>query len=129
MGYLAACLSVMLVSIAQLAIKYALSGLPPVWSIRMLWDGAACQWLLLTAGLGCYVLSLIVWQFALQRLALGKAYAFLSLSYVLVWLGSFLLPDYSEHFSWLACIGVFAIMVGVLLVCWPEREEKTSTSS
>lgn len=128
MGYLAACLSVMLVSVAQLAIKYALSGLPPVWSIQMLWDGAPCQWLLLTAGLGCYVLSLMVWQFALQRLALGKAYAFLSLSYVLVWLGSLFLPDYSEHFSWLACIGVFAIMVGVLLVCWPSREEKTATS-
>ncbi|MGL9735946.1 MAG: hypothetical protein ACR5LF_11080 [Symbiopectobacterium sp.] len=72
MGYLAVCLSVMLVSIAQLAIKYALSGLPPVWLICIPWDGTACQWLLLTAGLWCYVLSLIVWQLALQRLALGK---------------------------------------------------------
>lgn len=128
MGYLAALFSVMLVSGAQLAIKYALSGLPPLWSILALWDGAPGRWLLLMGGLGCYLLSLIAWHFALQRLALGKAYAFLSLSYVLVWLGSLILPCYPEHFSWLACIGVLAIMVGILLVCWPPRERKTSSS-
>ncbi|MCW2481553.1 4-amino-4-deoxy-L-arabinose-phosphoundecaprenol flippase subunit ArnF [Candidatus Symbiopectobacterium sp. NZEC135] len=128
MGYLAACFSVILVSVAQLAIKYALSELPPVWSMRVLWDSAPSQWLLLAAGLGCYLLSLIVWYFALRQLALGKAYAFLSLSYVLVWGGSHFLPEFSEPFSWQACIGVLAIVVGVLLVCWPSREGKIPAS-
>ncbi|MGK2946351.1 MAG: 4-amino-4-deoxy-L-arabinose-phosphoundecaprenol flippase subunit ArnF [Candidatus Malihini olakiniferum] len=127
MGYLAALLSVMLVSGAQLTIKYALSKLPPLWSIRSLWDGAPGRWLLLSGGLGCYLLSLIVWHFVLRQFALGKAYAFLSLSYILVWLGSLILPCYPEHFSWLACIGVLAIMVGVLLVCWPLLNGKKSS--
>ncbi|MFG7416369.1 hypothetical protein ACG00L_27290, partial [Klebsiella pneumoniae] len=36
-------------------------------------------------GLLGYLLSMVCWYFALHRLPLSKAYALLSLSYILVW--------------------------------------------
>lgn len=118
-GYLLACVSILLVSVAQLMFKTALAALPPLWSIAPCCMGGLRPWLLLGAGLLCYLLSLIIWYFTLQRLALSKAYALLSMSYVFVWLGALFLPSYHENFSLQAMGGVAAIVIGVLLVCWP----------
>lgn len=117
-GYLLVCISTLLVSVAQLIMKVALTGLPPLGSLSRSDWGELHLWLLLSAGLLCYSSSLIVWYFTLQRLALGKAYALLSLSYVLVWLGALCLPYYHDDFSLMALGGVAAIVAGVLLVCW-----------
>ncbi len=45
-------------------------------------------------------------------LALSKAYALLSLSYVLVWVASMLLPGLQGAFSLKAMLGVLCIMAG-----------------
>lgn len=123
MGYLLAAISVVLVSVAQLIMKVALAELPPLWSFEQFWLGDPRQWLRLCGGLLCYLFSLIIWYFTLQRLALGKAYALLSLSYVLVWGGALLLPFYQDRFTFTALGGVAAIVTGVLLVCWPIHKQ------
>ena len=49
-----------------------------------------------------YVASMGCWYLALHRMALSKAYALLSLSYILVWGAAILLPGWGESFSWQA---------------------------
>jgi undecaprenyl phosphate-alpha-L-ara4N flippase subunit ArnF len=79
--------SVALVSIAQLLLRYAMVTLPPVgedfrFSSRCgIFTGTGS----LMLGLMGYVASMGCWYLALHRLALSKAYALLSLSYILVW--------------------------------------------
>ncbi|EAX1616661.1 4-amino-4-deoxy-L-arabinose-phospho-UDP flippase, partial [Salmonella enterica] len=53
--------------------------------------------------------------------ALSKAYALLSLSYVLVWVASMLLPGLQGAFSLKAMLGVLCIMAGVMLIFLPAR--------
>jgi hypothetical protein len=43
-----------------------------------------------------YVASMGCWYLALHRMALSKAYALLSLSYILVWGAAILLPGWGE---------------------------------
>ncbi len=50
-------------------------------------------------GLTGYVASMGCWYLALRRMALSRAYALLSLSYILVWGAAVVLPGWGEHFS------------------------------
>lgn len=68
-------------------------------------------------GLLGYLLSMVCWYFALHRLPLSKAYALLSLSYILVW-AAIWLPGWHEPFYWQSLLGV-AIIAGVLTIFWP----------
>ncbi|WP_411900194.1 4-amino-4-deoxy-L-arabinose-phosphoundecaprenol flippase subunit ArnF, partial [Salmonella enterica] len=72
--------------------------------------------LALFAGLAGYLVSVVCWQKTLHTLALSKAYALLSLSYVLVWVASRLLPGLQGAFSLKAMLGVLCIMAGVMLI-------------
>jgi multidrug transporter EmrE-like cation transporter len=66
------------------------------------------------AGLATYALGTFFWLIALSRVELGYAYPFLSLSYVLVMLTSWIL--FKEQLSWLRLVGVAVICFGVYAV-------------
>jgi len=129
MGLLWALLSVSLVSAAQLTLRTAMTTLPSAsepWALAMhvlhFGDGT----LALLLGLLGYVASMACWFFALKRLPLAKAYALLSLSYMVVWLAAILLPDWHEPFSWRGLLGVVVIVMGVITIFWPNRPSHTS---
>lgn len=89
--------SVLLVSAAQLLLRNAMQALPPVSEILVfvsaLWHFSSGTGALLL-GLTGYVASMGCWYLTLHRMALSKAYALLSLSYILVWAAAILLPGW-----------------------------------
>ena len=95
--------SVALVSAAQLLLRSTMQALPPVGEalafFRALWHFSSGTGALLLGLMG-YVASMGCWYLALHRMALSKAYALLSLSYILVWGAAILLPGWGESFSW-----------------------------
>lgn len=119
MGYLWALISVLLVSVAQLALKQAMIRLPAIQQLTGFLPALLnnpYQALTLLAGLFCYLLSMLCWYLALRRLALSKAYSLLSLSYVLVWLAAGWLPGFHETYSVRGLLGLLAIIAGVFLI-------------
>ena len=127
MGYLPACLSVILVSLAQIAMKFAMSAIPAgnsVSEILIFFSGHPLIPGLLIAGLGGYALSMVCWFFALKRLALSKAYALLSLSYIVVWGLALMIGLPGEGFSVKTLAGVSAVICGVILVCLPAAKKQ-----
>lgn len=124
-GVILALMSVLLTSAAQLAMGYAMSVLPPVtqtWVfLQALWP-VHLETALLLAGLAGYLASMLFWYLALHHLALSKAYALLSLSYIFVWAASLFLPGVHGVFSVQSLIGVLAIMAGVLIIFLPAHK-------
>ncbi|CAM8084995.1 4-amino-4-deoxy-L-arabinose-phosphoundecaprenol flippase subunit ArnF [Cronobacter turicensis] len=125
MGYVWALTSVLLVSCAQLMMKWAMMSLPLVTqpdalmaAILTLSPGAVA----LLAGLIAYTCSMGCWFLALRRMALSKAYPLLSLSYVLVWAAAICIPWLNERFSMGKMTGVAVIFIGLLMVCIPVRK-------
>lgn len=119
--------SVLLVSIAQLLLRAAMVSLPPVtlslaFACEMLQLQKAA--LLLLLGLLGYLGSMVCWYLALHRLPLSKAYALLSLSYILVWAAAIWLPGWHEPFSRRGLLGVLLITAGVLVIFLPARRPK-----
>ena len=53
-----------------------------------------------------------------------KAYALLSLSYVLVWVASMILPGWQGTFSVKALAGVLCIMAGLMTIFLPSRKHQ-----
>lgn len=119
-GYLWGGASVLLVSAAQLLMKWAMIQLPPlnapaVWlqSVMLL----SLPVLALLSGLLAYATSMLCWFMALRSLPLSRAYPLLSLSYILVWAAALLLPGFHDRFHWLQLPGMLAIVLGLLLIC------------
>lgn len=113
-----ALVSVVLVSVAQLALKFGMSAMPAVgpegdWGQ---WLGPHWWWLAL--GLVCYGASMAVWIKVLTTLPLSLAYPLLSLSYVLVFLVATAVPVFAETATLQHFAGVVLVIVGVLLVSW-----------
>ena len=124
MGVIWALMSVVLVSTAQLLLRHAMLQLPPATSLLPLLNHLlhfAPGTFGLLAGLLCYMLSMVCWYFALYRLALSRAYALLSLSYILVWAAAIMLPGWHEPFTWQALFGVLVIVVGVMVIFMPTK--------
>ncbi|MBV4368576.1 4-amino-4-deoxy-L-arabinose-phosphoundecaprenol flippase subunit ArnF [Erwinia phyllosphaerae] len=128
MGILLALCSVLLVSGAQLLMRWSMINLPAAS------DPAAFFPALLTfspaviglaGGLAAYALSMLCWLLALQRVALSKAYPLLSLSYVLVWAAALFLPALHEPFRWGKLAGVVLIFSGLLFICWPAKKPRS----
>ncbi|CZV41301.1 MULTISPECIES: 4-amino-4-deoxy-L-arabinose-phosphoundecaprenol flippase subunit ArnF [Enterobacter] len=119
--------SVLLVSAAQLLLRYAMQALPPVNDIlafvSALWHFSSGTGALLLGLMG-YVASMGCWYLALHRMALSKAYALLSLSYILVWGAAILLPGWEERFSWHGLVGVGFIILGVLVIFLPRTSQR-----
>lgn len=64
------------------------------------------------------------WYKTLHKLALSKAYALLSMSYVLVWIASMVLPGWEGTFSLKALLGVACIMSGLMLIFLPTTKQR-----
>ncbi|WP_368544154.1 4-amino-4-deoxy-L-arabinose-phosphoundecaprenol flippase subunit ArnF [Enterobacter soli] len=123
--------SVGLVSAAQLLLRYAMVTLPPVGEdfafVIALWHFAPGSGALLLGLMG-YVASMGCWYLALHRMALSRAYALLSISYILVWGAAIVLPGWGEQFSWTGLAGVGCIILGVLVIFRPaaSRDGKST---
>ena len=79
---------------------------------------------ILLLGLLGYLLSVFCWYKTLHKLALSKAYALLSMSYVLVWIASMVLPGWEGTFSLKALLGVACIMSGLMLIFLPTTKQR-----
>jgi multidrug transporter EmrE-like cation transporter len=66
------------------------------------------------AGLALYGVSMLFWMAGLSQVELGYAYPFLSLSYVLILVGSRAILG--ETIGWMRLTGVLAICAGVCIV-------------
>lgn len=124
MGLFWALMSVMLVSVAQLTLRVAMTTLPSAeqpWALLLHLLHVGDGTLMLLLGLLGYVASMACWFFALKRLPLAKAYALLSLSYMVVWLAAIWLPGWHEPFSWCGLLGVVVIVAGVITIFWPNK--------
>ena len=111
--------SVVLVSAAQLGLRWSMSRLP-----------SPTRWLdpenlahldlravaVVCASIGAYALSMLVWLLALRALPLSRAYSLLSISYALVYALAVFLPFFNETFTVSKTMGVTLIVMGVLTI-------------
>ena len=118
MGLMWGLFSVIIASVAQLSLGFAASHLPPM---THLWDFIAA---LLAFGLDARILLLGLLGYLLSVFALSKAYALLSMSYVLVWIASMVLPGWEGTFSLKALLGVACIMSGLMLIFLPTTKQR-----
>ena len=108
---------VLLNAIAQLLLKAgagALSGIELRPANAALIAGRLLCNAPIIAGLGCYVLSVVVWILALARVEVSVAYPMLSLGYVVNALAAWWLFD--ENLGGARVAGIAVILVGVWLV-------------
>ena len=122
-GYWYASFSVILVTLAQLVMRWGMMHVPPVrqWSPSWLFVQTNMTSLgLVACGLLAYLLSMICWMAALNTLSLNRAYPLLSISYALVYLLAILLPGFNEAFSFIRSFGVCLIVAGVVVIHWQK---------
>jgi len=87
--------------------SYSFENLIPVgWRL-------ATQWPIL-GGLGCYVISVVVWILGLSRVDVGIAYPLLSLGYVLNAAAAWWL--FGEALTPMRIVGIGIIIVGVVVL-------------
>lgn len=128
--------SVLLISIAQLSMKWGMSELKLLWpEIVNMWQTSHYSniaslikpTLAVFSGLTCYGLSMAFWVLALKKLPLSVAYPLLSISYVLVYLGAVYLPWLNEPLSWSKAVGILLILIGLIFV-FPRTVKKYQSS-
>jgi len=118
-GYLWCGASVMLVTIAQLLMKWGMVQIP--WFSLSQGDflfinnhlGAIIAVIL---GLCGYALSMVCWFFALRILPLNRAYTLLRRRYALVYIAAGTLPWFNESLSLTKTIGGLLILSGVWVI-------------
>lgn len=129
-GYLWAIGSALLVTVAQLLLKFGMSELPEL-QLEKQWFDFTWLWANITplaivfAGLVGYVLSMVCWLFTLRTIPLNKAYPLISLSYVFVYILAVMLPWFQETPSWTKTAGVVFIMIGVWLISQKTKETQS----
>jgi undecaprenyl phosphate-alpha-L-ara4N flippase subunit ArnF len=125
-GFTSALISILLVSVAQLAMKWGMQSLdlqqllqsetwisiPFIGLPKDVWPPLS----VILLGLCCYGLSMILWIITLQHLPLSQAYPLLSVSYILVYCGTVLLPWFNDSFSSIKLLGIISILFGLLLI-------------
>lgn len=118
-GYLWGAASLLLVSIAQLMMKWGMVQLP-LFSLKDLHPALFFYYLhpliAVAVGITCYLLSMFCWFFTLRFLPLNRAYTLLSLSYVLVYLAAVSLPWFNENAHEFKTLGALLILSGVWLI-------------
>jgi len=111
--------SVLLVSSAQLGMRWSMTRLPqPEQWLSALSAGnvdLSALAVVFTA-IVAYALSMLCWLAALRDLPLGRAYSLLSISYALVYLLAASLPLFNESFSFTKSLGVALVMLGVITI-------------
>ncbi|MFJ3366757.1 4-amino-4-deoxy-L-arabinose-phosphoundecaprenol flippase subunit ArnF [Pseudomonas sp. NPDC086251] len=114
-GFTFALGSVLLVSAAQLAMRWSMSRLPtPEHWLSAPIDLSAVAVVL--AAVLAYALSMLCWLLALRDVPLGRAYSLLSISYALVYLLAASLPLFNEAFSLSKSLGVALVILGVITI-------------
>ncbi|HCS46016.1 MAG TPA: 4-amino-4-deoxy-L-arabinose-phosphoundecaprenol flippase subunit ArnF [Pseudomonas sp.] len=107
--------SVLLVSVAQLGMRWSMNRLPsPEQWLTASVDLSAVAVVL--AAIFAYALSMLCWLVALRDLPLGRAYSLLSISYALVYLLAASLPLFNEGFTLSKSLGVALVILGVITV-------------
>jgi len=117
--------SVLLVSGAQLGMRWSMTRLPTSWPFDLAQLDVAALLALFGAVLA-YVLSMLCWLLALKSLPLSRAYSLLSLSYALVYLGAAVLPGLGEPLSLPRTLGVALVIAGVIAINAPRRRDRTT---
>lgn len=118
-GYLWGGASVLLVTMAQLLMKWGMVQVP--WfslpDINILFVNNHLSALTAVfSGLCGYALSMACWFFALRVLPLNRAYTLLSLSYALVYIAAVTLPWFNESISLTKTLGGMLILTGVWVI-------------
>ncbi|CAI8849233.1 putative 4-amino-4-deoxy-L-arabinose-phosphoundecaprenol flippase subunit ArnF [Pseudomonas sp. IT-P253] len=107
--------SVLLVSAAQLGMRWSMSRLPvPQQLLSSNIDLYAVAVVL--AAIFAYALSMLCWLVALRDVPLGRAYSLLSISYALVYLLAASLPLFNEDFTLSKSLGVALVILGVITI-------------
>ncbi|EJL07397.1 4-amino-4-deoxy-L-arabinose-phosphoundecaprenol flippase subunit ArnF [Pseudomonas chlororaphis] len=119
LGFTFAMGSVLLVSAAQLGMRWSMTRLPVPADWLAALSGGQVDLLALgvvLAAILAYVLSMLCWLLALRDLPLGRAYSLLSISYALVYLLAASLPLFNEPFSLSKTLGVALVILGVITI-------------
>ena len=118
-GFVFASASVLLVSTAQLGMRWSMTRLPePAQWLSAISQGEVSVPALgvVFAAIMAYALSMLCWLLALRDLPLGRAYSLLSVSYALVYLLAASLPIFHESFTLSKTLGVTLVILGVLVI-------------
>jgi undecaprenyl phosphate-alpha-L-ara4N flippase subunit ArnF len=127
-GYAWGAASVLLVTLAQLLMKWGMAQIPLMSFADVTLNLFIQYWLPLVAvscGIFGYALSMLCWFFALHHLPLNRAYPLLSVSYALVYLAAVILPWFNESATLLKTLGTLFILFGVWLI---NSQAKVKTS-
>jgi len=124
--------SIIMTSIAQLMMKTGMLGLGELtfaWSFaeQLLSIDKIVAVIFIVGGLFCYALSMVAWIGVLTRIELSVAYPFLSLSYILVYLGAVLLPVLNETVSSIRLLGIILISIGLYLITRSSKSTDTNS--
>ena len=118
-GFAFASGSVLLVSTAQLGMRWSMTRLPqPSQWLDAISQGSVSlpALAMVVAAIVAYALSMLCWLLALRDLPLGRAYSLLSISYALVYLLAASLPVFHESFTLSKTLGVTLVILGVLTI-------------
>ncbi|PWK45836.1 4-amino-4-deoxy-L-arabinose-phosphoundecaprenol flippase subunit ArnF [Pseudomonas sp. B21-040] len=107
--------SVLLVSAAQLGMRWSMTRLPSPENVLSSSIDLVAVAVVLSA-IVAYALSMLCWLAALRDVPLGRAYSLLSISYALVYLLAASLPVFNESFSLSKTVGVALVMLGVIVI-------------
>ncbi|KJZ39981.1 4-amino-4-deoxy-L-arabinose-phosphoundecaprenol flippase subunit ArnF [Pseudomonas fluorescens] len=107
--------SVLLVSAAQLGMRWSMTRLPSPENVLSSSIDLVAVAVVLSA-IVAYALSMLCWLVALRDVPLGRAYSLLSISYALVYLLAASLPVFNESFSLSKTVGVALVMLGVIVI-------------
>ncbi|MCH7347854.1 4-amino-4-deoxy-L-arabinose-phosphoundecaprenol flippase subunit ArnF [Aeromonas sp. MR7] len=115
-GYLYVLGSILLVTLAQLGMKWGVIQLPAWQADLAVMLAHPLPLLVILAGVGCYALSLLCWLAVLHSTPLNIAYPLLSTSYALVYLLAVSIPSFAESLEPGKAVGVIFILLGAVLV-------------
>jgi undecaprenyl phosphate-alpha-L-ara4N flippase subunit ArnF len=118
-GLTLAIASVLLVSAAQLGMRWSMLKLPqPAQWVGAFDSGTVDVHALavVLAAIAAYGLSMLCWLGALRDLPLSRAYSLLSISYALVYLGAAFFPFFNETLTAAKTVGVTLIVLGVVTI-------------
>lgn len=107
--------SVILGGLAQLAMKKGMMGEAPGGGfslVAIITKVFTSPYVFL--GLALYGLSAILWLYVLSKIELSYAYPLVSISYIVVLLGSYFL--FQETISWPRLLGIACICLGVIFI-------------
>jgi undecaprenyl phosphate-alpha-L-ara4N flippase subunit ArnF len=119
--------SIVASSLAQLLLKAGMLSLQSqdldfdsFYTSMMQVMGTAAVWWVL-GGLVFYAVSMFAWLGVLARFALSFAYPFLSLSFVLVYIGAIVWPMLAEPLSLVRLAGILLVVGGTIVVAASGR--------